>query len=101
MLYQPVDAGSPTRLQGAFISDHEVESLVKFWTAQGDPRYLEGVLEASVGPPSEEGRSDRRLDPLFARWRPRVRRRCRSCSASSTWATRAPGASSTSSRSTG
>jgi DNA segregation ATPase FtsK/SpoIIIE-like protein len=67
MLYQPVDAGKPTRLQGAFISDHEVESLVKFWTAQGEPRYLEGVLEAAAGPPSEESRSDRRLDPLFAR----------------------------------
>jgi DNA segregation ATPase FtsK/SpoIIIE-like protein len=67
MLYQPVDAGKPTRLQGAFISDREVESLVQFWTAQGDPRYLEGVLDAATGPPPEEGRSDRRLDPLFAR----------------------------------
>jgi S-DNA-T family DNA segregation ATPase FtsK/SpoIIIE len=67
MLYQPVDAGKPTRLQGAFISDHEVESLVEFWTAQGEPRYLEGVLEASAGPPSEEGRSERRLDSLFPR----------------------------------
>jgi len=67
MLYQPVDAGSPTRLQGAFISDREVESLVQFWTGQGEPRYLEGVLEAAAGPVSEEGRSERRLDPLFAR----------------------------------
>jgi S-DNA-T family DNA segregation ATPase FtsK/SpoIIIE len=67
MLYQPVDAGSPTRLQGAFISDREVESLVQFWTTQGAPRYLEGVLDAGTGPASEEARSDRRLDPLFAR----------------------------------
>ena len=67
MLYQPVDAGKPTRLQGAFISDREVESLVQFWTAQGDPRYLEGVLEAAAAPAGDEGRSDRRLDPLFAR----------------------------------
>ena len=67
MLYQPVDAGKPTRLQGAFISDREVESLVQFWTAQGEPRYLDGVLESAAGPPSEMGRSDRRLDPLFAR----------------------------------
>jgi DNA segregation ATPase FtsK/SpoIIIE, S-DNA-T family len=67
MLYQPVDAGSPTRLQGAFISDREVESLVQFWTGQGEPRYLEGVLEAASSPISEEGHSERRLDPLFAR----------------------------------
>jgi DNA segregation ATPase FtsK/SpoIIIE-like protein len=67
MLYQPVDAGKPTRLQGAYISDREVESLVQFWTGQGEPRYLEGVLDAPVGPATDEGRSERRLDPLFAR----------------------------------
>jgi S-DNA-T family DNA segregation ATPase FtsK/SpoIIIE len=68
MLYQPVDAGKPTRLQGAFISDREVESLVGFWQGQGEPRYLEGVLDAGPGQPAEGGGSgDRRLDPLFAR----------------------------------
>jgi len=67
MLYQPVDAGKPTRLQGAFISDREVESLVQFWQAQGEPRYLEGVLDAGAAVSTEEGRSDRRLDALFAR----------------------------------
>jgi S-DNA-T family DNA segregation ATPase FtsK/SpoIIIE len=67
MLYQPVDAGKPTRLQGAFISDREVESLVQFWQAQGEPRYLDGVLEPGAGVPSEEGRSERKLDPLFPR----------------------------------
>jgi S-DNA-T family DNA segregation ATPase FtsK/SpoIIIE len=67
MLYQPVDAGKPTRLQGAFISDREVEGLVQYWNAQGEPRYLEGVLDGGPSGPSEEGRSDRKLDPLFAR----------------------------------
>src|SRR6266568_1811193 len=66
MLYQPVDAGKPTRLQGAFISDHEVESLVQFWQQQGEPRYMEGVLDAGPRAPSED-RTERRLDPLFAR----------------------------------
>ena len=67
MLYQPVDAGKPTRLQGAFISDREVESLVQFWHQQGEPRYIEGVLDAGAQAAADEGRSDRRLDPLFAR----------------------------------
>ena len=67
MLYQPVDAGKPTRLQGAFISDREVESLVRFWQAQGEPHYLEGVFDTSISLPSDEERSERRLDPLFAR----------------------------------
>src|SRR5206468_11434486 len=31
MLYQPPDAPSPVRLQGAFVSDQEVERLVEFW----------------------------------------------------------------------
>jgi S-DNA-T family DNA segregation ATPase FtsK/SpoIIIE len=68
MLYQPVDAGKPTRLQGAFISDREVEGLVDFWQGQGEAHYLEGVLDAGTGPAAEAGGgSDRRLDPLFAR----------------------------------
>src|SRR5207237_3892340 len=49
MLYQPVDAGKPTRLQGAFVSDQEVESLVGFWRAQGEPRFLEEVFDAGPG----------------------------------------------------
>ncbi|HXM54105.1 MAG TPA: DNA translocase FtsK, partial [Candidatus Dormibacteraeota bacterium] len=67
MLYQPVDAGKPTRLQGAFISDREVESLVQFWQQQGEPHYLEGVLDSGHQAPSEAAGSERRLDPLFAR----------------------------------
>jgi len=68
MLYQPVDAGKPTRIQGAFVGDAEVEALVKFWRAQGEPRFMEEVLDQHAGPLAEEdGGSERRLDPLFAR----------------------------------
>jgi S-DNA-T family DNA segregation ATPase FtsK/SpoIIIE len=31
MLYQPPDAPKPIRLQGAFLSDQEIEKLVEFW----------------------------------------------------------------------
>jgi len=68
MLYQPVDAGKPTRIQGAFVSDQEVDSVVSFWKSQGSPRFMEEILEEGAG--SEwEGRetSERKLDPLFAR----------------------------------
>jgi S-DNA-T family DNA segregation ATPase FtsK/SpoIIIE len=68
MLYQPVDAGKPTRIQGAFISDKEVEGLVRFWRAQGDPRYIDEVLEdAGSGELGGGQESERRLDPLFSR----------------------------------
>jgi DNA segregation ATPase FtsK/SpoIIIE, S-DNA-T family len=68
MLYQPVDAGKPTRIQGAFVSDPEVESVVNFWRAQGGPRYMEEILEQGAGTEWERGETpERKLDPLFAR----------------------------------
>jgi DNA segregation ATPase FtsK/SpoIIIE, S-DNA-T family len=68
MLYQPVDAGKPTRIQGAFVSDPEVEAVVGFWKSQGGPRYMEEILEEGAGPEWEGGeRQERKLDPLFAR----------------------------------
>jgi S-DNA-T family DNA segregation ATPase FtsK/SpoIIIE len=68
MLYQPVDAGKPTRIQGAFVSDQEVEEVVTFWKGQGPPRFMEEILEVGAGT-EWEGRetSERKLDPLFAR----------------------------------
>ena len=68
MLYQPVDAGKPTRIQGAFVSDPEVEGVVNFWKAQGGPRYMEEILEEGAGAEWERGEvTERKLDPLFAR----------------------------------
>jgi len=68
MLYQPVDAGKPTRIQGAFVSDPEVEGVVNFWKSQGGPRYMEEILEEGAGIEWDgERREERKLDPLFAR----------------------------------
>ena len=69
MLYQPVDAGKPTRIQGAFVSDPEVEGVVNFWKSQGAPRYMEEILEEGAGSDwvGGERREERKLDPLFAR----------------------------------
>jgi S-DNA-T family DNA segregation ATPase FtsK/SpoIIIE len=68
MLYQPVDAGKPTRIQGAFVSDPEVEAVVNFWKAQGGPHYMEEILEEGPGTEWERGETtERKLDPLFAR----------------------------------
>ncbi len=68
MLYQPVDAGKPTRIQGAFVSDPEVEAVVNFWRGQGEPRYQEEILEEGAVSEWDRGqRTERQLDPLFAR----------------------------------
>ena len=43
MLYRP--AGSkPLRLHGPFVSDEEVERVVDFWRAQGEPQYVDAVI---------------------------------------------------------
>jgi S-DNA-T family DNA segregation ATPase FtsK/SpoIIIE len=34
MLFQAPDAPAPARLQGVFVSDHEIQKLVEFWRAQ-------------------------------------------------------------------
>ena len=34
MLFQAPDAPAPTRLQGVFVSDHEIQKLVEFWRTQ-------------------------------------------------------------------
>ena len=69
MLYQPVDAGKPTRIQGAFVSDQEVDGVVSFWKSQAPPRYMDEILEEGAVSDWEGGerREERKLDPLFAR----------------------------------
>lgn len=46
MLFHPIGANKPIRIQGAFISDDEVESLVNFVKTQGEPEYDESVTAA-------------------------------------------------------
>ncbi len=43
LFLQPGNA-TPTRLQGAFVSDDEVHQVVSFIKAQGEPNYVEGLL---------------------------------------------------------
>ena len=48
MLYYPIGASKPTRAQGAWISDQEVEALVRYWRQQGEPDYQEEVVEETA-----------------------------------------------------
>jgi S-DNA-T family DNA segregation ATPase FtsK/SpoIIIE len=45
MLYYPIGASKPVRAQGAWISDKEVEAVVKYWKEQGEPDYQEDIVE--------------------------------------------------------
>lgn len=44
MLYYPVGASKPLRVQGAFISDAEVEELLAFIKTQGEPEENEEII---------------------------------------------------------
>ena len=45
MLYYPASASKPVRVQGAFVSDDEVEKIVDFVKSNGVANYNEDILE--------------------------------------------------------
>ena len=45
MLYLPPGKALPERLHGAFVDDHEVHGVVAWLKEQGEPDYVDGVLE--------------------------------------------------------
>ena len=48
MLYLPPGGGLPVRVHGAFVSDEEVHRVVDYLKSQGEPNYIEGILEGGV-----------------------------------------------------
>ncbi|MBI4219385.1 MAG: DNA translocase FtsK, partial [Chloroflexi bacterium] len=45
MLFLPIDRPKPMRVQGAFLTDSEVEAVVRVWRASGGPRMPELQIE--------------------------------------------------------
>ncbi|CAN7224318.1 DNA translocase FtsK 4TM domain-containing protein [Pseudoduganella sp. LjRoot289] len=48
MLYMPPGTGLPVRVHGAFVSDEEVHRVVKHLKMQGEPNYIDGILEGGT-----------------------------------------------------
>lgn len=63
MLYLPVGASKPTRVQGAFLSDGEVERVVTYCKEQSEAQYTVDLTSI----PNDEGggKGDEELDDLF------------------------------------
>jgi S-DNA-T family DNA segregation ATPase FtsK/SpoIIIE len=59
MLFFPVGAPKPMRVQGAYLSDQEVENLTSFLREQAQPVYDQRVMEE---PPVEEEEEARMED---------------------------------------
>ena len=58
MLFSPAGSAKPTRIQGAFVSDDEVEKIVGFVKANGTATYSEEILESI----ENNNKSDKELD---------------------------------------
>ena len=69
MLFNPIGANKPIRIQGAFISDEEVEELIAFVKGQGQPEYDEVMMaETDKGAESSDAiNSDEEQDELLER----------------------------------
>ena len=73
MLYMASGTGLPIRVHGAFVSDDEVHRVVDYLKSQGEPSYIEGILEGGTldGEGGEAvgfggaGGGDGESDPLY------------------------------------
>ena len=70
MLYLPPGTGYPLRVHGAFVSDSEVHRVVEHLKSQGEPQYIEGLLEGGVaGGNGDDGVAveggDAEADPMY------------------------------------
>ena len=70
MLFYPSGAPKPIRIQGAFISDGEVENIVKFLKKDGETEYDENIIESieKSGEPEKaetDEEDDDDTDPLL------------------------------------
>ena len=71
MLYMASGSGLPVRVHGAFVSDDEVHRVVSYLKSQGEPDYIDGVLEGGEGEDSgfgadgEEGGGSGEKDAMY------------------------------------
>ena len=63
MLFQPIDKNKPTRLQGAFISDHDVEAVVDFIKDEQPAEYDQQMVITDEEMQQEATQAEQ--DPLF------------------------------------
>jgi S-DNA-T family DNA segregation ATPase FtsK/SpoIIIE len=68
MLYLAPGTGIPQRVHGAFVSDQEVHRVVDYLKQNGEPQYVDGVLDSADADGDAEGEGetlDGEADPLY------------------------------------
>ncbi|MGI8597299.1 MAG: FtsK/SpoIIIE domain-containing protein, partial [Thermoleophilaceae bacterium] len=58
MLFRPASESRSARIQGAFVSEEEIERITDFWRSQGEPEMQEELLEAVEGGQESAGESE-------------------------------------------
>jgi S-DNA-T family DNA segregation ATPase FtsK/SpoIIIE len=58
MLFRPAGESRSARIQGAFITEDEIEKLTDHWRRQGEPELQEDLLEAIEAAEPEDGDAD-------------------------------------------
>jgi DNA segregation ATPase FtsK/SpoIIIE, S-DNA-T family len=69
MLFQPPGVGYPLRVHGAFVSDAEVHQVVDYLKRQGEPQYVEGLLDGAANGNGDDAAgmpgTDAESDPMY------------------------------------
>ncbi len=48
MLFMPIDASKPTRIQGCYVSENEIEAICDHWKAQEKPHYILNPVAVAI-----------------------------------------------------
>jgi S-DNA-T family DNA segregation ATPase FtsK/SpoIIIE len=73
MLFKPIEAIKPLRVQGCYVSEREIAAVCKFWREQQSPEYVLNPVDDSVADPAKEAGDfgEDETDPLWqdaVRW---------------------------------
>ncbi len=70
MLFLPIDANKPTRIQGCYVSEREIEEVCKHWIDQEKPMYVLNPIAVAISDKEGEMRESEEAD---AHWEEAVR----------------------------
>ncbi len=65
MLFMPIDAAKPLRIQGSYLSEQETNTLVDYLKAQETPHYTLAVVETGGGEQGGAFGGDDEVDDAF------------------------------------
>ena len=65
MLFYPSGQSKPARMQGAFVTDKEVENIVDFLRKSSRPGYTQEMVEQITAVQKSAGGSDEELDEFY------------------------------------